>query len=168
MQKRSLLAAFAAATIVATVPGVAFAQDPVPTPTPTPTPQQRTSAGDVAKAPNFGSLMSALNNAQAQTEKLAAKTELTAQNVQFVNVEELVPADSAQALESALTQNEAQITELRSKIAQHTALQSILSAATTTPATPTATATPITAEDVVAVDVQDDGQVIVYYKKKKA
>ena len=183
MQKRTILAAFAAAAVVAAAPSVSRAQDPTPpTPAPAPAPQTRTSTGDVAKTPSFVSLMSALSSTAAHTEKLAAKTDLTAQNVQFVNVDELLQGSNAQALELALAKHEPQITALRTALAEHESFKTVLSTATTTPAATSTTSTtdtarstataaassPITTDDIIAVDVQDEGDVVVYYRKKQS
>ena len=78
MQTRTLLAALATAAAAAIVtPSISQAQDTT----------RATSKGEVAMAPNFGSLISAINATSAQNDKIKALTEITAANVQLVNVE---------------------------------------------------------------------------------
>lgn len=148
MHNRTLLAALAAAAITAiATPAVSYAQDP----------QKKESKGEVATAPNFGSLISAINSSAAHNEKLKAATTLTAENVQLVNVEDLLKGNSAEALTAALTKNEADITALRTTVGANTTINTML----------TSNATPLTSADVVATDVGADGKVIVYYWKKQ-
>jgi hypothetical protein len=70
-------------------PSVSQAQD---------TTTKKTSAGEVALKPNFGSLISALNSASAQNDKLKAMTEINASNVTLVNVEDLLKGNSVEGL----------------------------------------------------------------------
>ena len=152
MQNRTLLSALATAAVVAiATPSLTQAQNPTPTP---PTPQ--VSKGEVESAPNFGSLISALNSASAHNDKLKAMTEITAANIQLVNVDSLLKGNSAEALEAALKKNEADITTLRTTLGANTSITSAL----------TANSTPLTSADVVATDVGADGKVVVYYGKK--
>ena len=150
MQKRTLLAALATAAAAAIVtPSVSQAQDTTRT----------TSKGEVAMAPNITSLISAINSASATNDKLKAMTEVTAANVQLVNVEDVVKGNDStatMALQAALKKNEADLTALRTTLGANTALTGVL----------TANATPLTAADVVAADVGADGKVVVYYWKK--
>jgi hypothetical protein len=150
MHNRTLLTALATAfAVAAAAPSVSQAQD---------TTTKKTSAGEVALKPNFGSLISALNSASAQNEKLKAMTEINASNVTLVNVEDLLKGNSAEAFQAALKKNEADITTLRTTLGANTSLAGVM----------TANAVPLTAGDVVAADVGDDGKVTVYYWKKPA
>jgi len=150
MNNRTLLTALATAAAVAiATPSISQAQD---------TTTKKTSAGEVALKPNFGSLISAINSSSAQSEKLKAMTEVTAANVELVNVEELLKGENVEALQNALKKNEADLTTLRTTLGANTGLSGVL----------TANATPLTSADVVATDVSADGKVIVYYWKKSA
>ena len=141
MQNRTLLAALATAAAVAFVaPSVSHAQVP------------QTSKGEVATAPNFGSLMSALNSASAQNTKIQALTEINAANVQLVDVEPLLKGNNAEALKAALTKNEADVTALRTSLGANKGLNDVITASTT----PT-----LTAADVIAADVGPDGKVFI-------
>ena len=145
MHKRTFLAALAAAAVTAVAtPNVTFAQ------------QQKESKGEVATAPSFGSLMSAINSAATHNEKLKAATTLAADKVQLVNVEDLLQGNNVEALKNALTKYESDITALRTTVGEN---------ATITNALTTNTAK-LEAKDVVATDVTPDGKVIVYYWKK--
>jgi hypothetical protein len=150
MNNRTLLTALAAAAAVAiATPSISQAQD---------TTTKKTSAGEVALKPNFGSLISAINASSAQSEKLKALTEVTAANVELVNVQDLLKGESVDSLQNALKKNEADLTALRTALGANTALTGVL----------TANTTPLTSADVVATDVSADGKVIVYYWKKPA
>ena len=156
MHTRTLLAAFvAAAAIGIASPSISHAQ------------QKETSKGEVATTPSFGTLISAINSASAHNDKLKAMTELTADHVQLVNVEDLLKGQNVEALNNALTKNEADITTLRTTIESNKTITSLLTTGpTTTATTATTAATPLTAADVIATDVGADGKVIVYYWKK--
>ena len=148
MQNRTLLAAIATAAVVAiAAPSTSHAQVP------------QTSKGEVATIPSFGSLISAINASSAQAEKLKAITTVTAENVQYVDVSELVKGNSEEALKNALEKNQADITTLRASFAPETPLAAAL------------TAKPeleLKAEHIVATDVSADGKLVVYYWKKSA
>jgi hypothetical protein len=149
MHNRTLLSALAAAAIVAiATPSISQAQD---------TTTKKVSTGEVALKPNFGSLMSALKSAAAQNAKWTAMTtELTAENVQLVNVDSLLQGNNVEALNSALKTNEADVTTLRKTLGANTGLATILKSNTPE----------LTADDVIATDVGADGKVVVYYWKK--
>ena len=147
MQNRTLLSALAAAAFVAiATPSISQAQDTT----------VKVSKGEVALAPNFASLMSALKSSAAQNAKWTAMTtELTAANVQLVNVDSLQDTN-ADSLTAALKTNETDVATLRKTLGTNTALSAILKANTPE----------LTADDVIATDVGADGKVVVYYWKK--
>lgn len=149
MHNRTLLTALTTAFAVAVaVPSVSKAQDTT----------TKTSKGEVALKPNFGSLMSALNSASAHNDKLKAMTEVTAANVQLVNVEDLLKGNNVEAFNAALAKNEADVTALRTTLGANTTINGML----------TSNSVPLTATDVVATDVGADGKLVVYYWKKPA
>jgi len=149
MQKRTFLAALATAAAVAVVtPSISQAQDTT----------RATSKGEVALAPSFTSLMTAISSTSATTAKLKAMTDIAAANVQLVNVQDLLKDNSADSLTATLKQNDADITALRTTLGANTALAGVL----------TANTTPLTANDVVAADVTADGKVVLYYWKKSS
>jgi hypothetical protein len=150
MKNRTLLSALATAAVVAiATPSISQAQDTT----------KKVSTGEVALAPSFSSLMSALNSAAAQNAKWTAMTtELTAANVQLVNVDSLVTSTNADSLKAALKTNEADVATLRKTLGANTALTTILKGNTPE----------LTADDVIATDVAADGKVTVYYWKKSS
>lgn len=162
MHKRTLLAALATAASTAFLaPSVSHAQDPKPqpqppTPMPQPQPPTQTSKGEVAMQPSFGSLISALNSTAATNDKLKAMTTIDAANIQVVNVEDLAKGQDVEALNAALTKNEADVATLRSTLGANQTITDALKAKNPD----------LTAADVVATDVSADGKVIVYYWKK--
>ena len=119
-----------------------------------------TNTPEVALKPNFGSLISAINASAAHSEKIKAMTEVNAANVTLVNAEELLQGNSKEALEAALTKNEADIATLRTTLGANTGINGVITATTN--------ATPLTAADIIATDVTPDGKVVLYYWKKSA
>lgn len=158
MTSRTLLAAVATAAIAAIVtPSLSFAQD---------TTTKTTSKGEVAMAPNFGSLISAINASSKSNTALKAMTTVNATDVQLVNAADLVKGNDASALQNALTKNQADIEALRTTLGANTAINGVI---TTTAAPGAASAdAKLTANDVVAADVGADGKVTLYYWKKPA
>jgi len=148
MQNRTLLSALAAAAVVAiATPSISQAQDTT----------KKVSTGEVAMAPSFSSLMSALNSAAAQNAKWTAMTTpITAENVQLVNAESLLQGNDVAAFKTALKTNEADVATLRKTLGANTALATILKG----------NAPELTADDVIATDVSADGKATVYYWKK--
>lgn len=146
MHKRTLLAVLTTAAVTAVVtPSVSGAQQPT-----------QTAKGEVAIQPNFGSLIFALNSTAAHNDKLKAMTELTAANVQLVNVEDLLKGNNVEALTNALQKNETDVTALRTTLGANTTITSTL----------TTNTVPLTTTDVIATDVGADGKVVVYFWKK--
>src|SRR5581483_2403445 len=75
------------------VPGAAFAQ--------------------VSSQANFGQLISALNNINAQITQLQALNNLTVQDIRLVNVNDTLNGNNVQALNNALNRNNVQIVNLQ-------------------------------------------------------
>ena len=148
MKNRTLLSALATAAVVAiATPSISQAQDTT----------KKESKGEVAMAPSFSSLMSALNSVAAQNAKWTAMTTpITAENVQLVNAESLLQGNDVEAFKTALKTNEADVATLRKTLGANTALATILKGNTPE----------LTADDVIATDVSADGKAIVYYWKK--
>ena len=152
MQTRTLLAALTAAAIAAVVtPARSNAQDTT------------TSKGEVAMRPNFGSLISAINASSTHTDKIKGMTDLSASNVQLVNVEDLLKGNDVNALNNALTKNQSSIDSLRTTLGANTTINGLITSTASSMATD---APKLTANDVVAADVTDDGHVVLYYWKK--
>lgn len=157
MQTRTLLAAVATAAIAAIVtPSISSAQD---------TTVKKSSAGEVAMKPSFGSLISAINASAANTSKVKALTTVSATDVQLVNVEDLIKGNDVQALNNALTKNQTDIEALRSTLGGSQAFSTVLATPDTSAAAASMSMKPA-AKDVVAADVSPDGKVTLYYWKK--
>jgi hypothetical protein len=164
MQTRTLLAATAVAAITAiATPSISSAQDT--------TTKKQTSPGEVAMAPNFGSLISAINSSSKHNDKIKGLTDITATNVQLVNVEDLLQGNDVNALNNALQKNQADITTLQTTLGANSTINAAITATTLPSATAatdsTAKAATLTASDVIAADVTPDGKVVLYYWKKK-
>ena len=168
MQTRTLLAAVATAAIAAMVtPSLSNAQD---------TTKKAVSKGEVAMAPSFSSLISAINSGTASSDKIKSLTTVNAADVQFVNVEDLLKGNDPQALNDALSKNKEGVDALQSALGSNPALNLLLAssdsaAAKVTP--PAAAPTPMpsmakpSAKDIVAADVSADNKVVLYYWKKQ-
>jgi len=108
-----------------------------------------TTASTDAKA-NFGTVMSSI---KAGKTNVGAITGLTTVNeVNVVRVSDLAKGNNMQALDKAITDNQADITSLQTAISGNTALKAKLDAES------------IQASNVVAADVAADGSVTVYVK----
>jgi len=158
MTTRTLLAAVATAALAAVVtPSLSFAQDTT----------TKTSKGEVAmSAPNFGSLISAINASAKHNAALKAMTTVNATDVQLVNVADLLKGNDASALDAALTKNQSDIDALRSTLGANTTINTVITG-TAAPGAAAADAK-LSASDVVAADVGANGKVTLYYWKKPA
>jgi hypothetical protein len=165
MQTRTLLAATAVAAMTAiATPSVSRAQDT--------TAKKQTSKGEVAmSAPNFGSLISAINSSSKHNDAIKGLTDVNAANVQLVNVEDLLKGNDVNALNNALQKNQADITTLQTTLGANSTINAAITATTLPSAVAatdsTAKAATLTPSDVVAADVTADGKVVLYYWKKK-
>lgn len=108
-----------------------------------------TTASTGTKA-NFGSVMSSI---KAGKTNVSAITGLTAVNeVNVVKVSDLAQGNNMQALDKAISENQADITGLQTAISGNTALKAKLDAEQ------------VQASSVVAADVEADGSVTVYVR----
>jgi len=170
MQTRTLLTAIATAAVAAiATPSFSHAQTTPPKPT---TPM--VSKGDVDMAPSFASLMRAVNSQATKTDSIKALSNVSASNVQLVNVEDLLKGNDEEALKTALQKNESAISTLRSTLGADSTISNVITtggsanaATSTSTSTPTTSAnTALTTNDIVAADVTSDGKVVLYYWKK--
>src|SRR6476469_10137510 len=108
MQKRTLLAAVAAAAIAAIVtPSLSSSQD---------TTQKTVSKGAVAMQPSYSSLISAISSGTANADKIKALTSVNASDVQFVNVQDLLRGNSPDSLNALLSKNEDNVEAVRKAV----------------------------------------------------
>ena len=158
MQTRTLLAAVATAAIAAMVtPSLSNAQD---------TTTKKTSTGEVAMRPSFGSLISAINSSSSTNSKVKALTSVNATDVQLVNVEDLLQGNNVEALNNALTKNQSDIETLRTTLGGSQAFSTVLATADTSASATSSMSMKPAAKDIVAADVSPDGKVTLYYWKK--
>ena len=180
MKKRnSLYLVLPAAALVAfAAPSIAGAQEPTPTPTPTepapmpaptepstpamPAPQDTTPtdvappAEAVQDTVNFGTLISALNNVEGETQELQALSEVKPENVTVVNVADVAPEGAASAaLDAAMQKAEPGVAKLRESLSANSVVTGVLQSGS------------VQADNVVAADVGANGQVTVFVKPQQ-
>jgi hypothetical protein len=157
MNGRTLFAALPAAALLA-VAAPAFAQEPTPTTPPDTT--QRTEPTDTTQQAqpsdtggvqvNFSTLLSAVNNAETEAQDLAALDSLTPDKVSVVKVSDVAQGDAQAALAAAREKNKEGLDKLHQAINSHPALSSMLQASS------------LDANKVVAADVMNDGNVVLF------
>jgi len=179
--RRSLYLVLPAAALVAfAAPSIAGAQEPTPTPTPTepapmpaptepstpamPAPQDTTPT-DVAPPAeavvaqdtvNFGTLISALNNVEGETQELQALSEVKPEDVTVVNVADVAPEGAASAaLDAAMQKAEPGVAKLRESLSANSVVTGVLQSGS------------VQADNVVAADVGANGQVTVFVKPQQ-
>jgi hypothetical protein len=140
--KRILLIGSLAVAATALAAGNAAAQDTL----------QR--AGTVARAPSWQSLMTALAATDSATARIATRT-VTPNDIRVVDVKEVLGTQSDEPIKAALDQHKDHIAALRDAIAKHMTYTVALAAHREKPE----------ARDVIAVDIQNDGDVLVYFRK---
>ncbi|HET9984982.1 MAG TPA: hypothetical protein VFQ38_15390 [Longimicrobiales bacterium] len=145
-----ILAAMAALLVTAVAPSMTSAQQPAPTPAPT------------AKQPvqfTLASFNAALPNTAANIAKAEGLKELTADRVKLVSLADLVKQENVKSVNL----------EMRSENVQ--ALQSYLTSSRPNAATIrqalSTEALKLSPSDVVAIDVLDTGDTVLYYQPPK-
>jgi hypothetical protein len=106
--------------------------------------------GERAGQPNWGTLMSSINNSSTEVTELQGLKNLTATNVQVVNVSDLAKGNNMEALHNALQRHDADITKLRTAVGANTVITQQLKSKN------------IAANRVVAIDVDPTGTVYVF------
>ena len=140
MKRILLIGSLSLAAVV--LPGSASAQDTL----------QR--AGTVARTPSYQSLMTAISQTETATSKIAARS-VTAADIRVVDVKTVVGGEDDKALKTALETHKSHLTALRTAITNNAAFTAALAAHKDKP----------TSDDVIAVDIQDAGDVLVYFRK---
>ncbi|HEU4630410.1 MAG TPA: hypothetical protein VFS08_11740 [Gemmatimonadaceae bacterium] len=164
-RKTTLFAAVAASLVAIGAPQGAQAQEPQPPtqpPTEPTTPQPPTSLPtqpptDTAQQPtppsaaqsSAAEVITALSRIDAQIQALQSAT---VGNVRVVNVNNAVQGAGAEQLSSAIELNQAGIQKLRAAVDSNEAVRTALSQSN------------VSVDNVVAIDVQSSGDVVVYYK----
>ena len=140
--KRILLISSLSLAVAAVLPGSVRAQDTL----------QR--AGTVTRTPTYQSLMTAIAQTETATGKVATRS-VTATDIRVVDAKNVVGGENDKALKTALDTHKDHLTALRTAISNNPAYSAALAAHKDKP----------TANDVIAVDIQDGGDVLVYFRK---
>ena len=121
-------------------------------PTASPQPENRQAT--------FGNLIAALNNINVQIDRLSVLSDITADNFQVVNVEDVLSGNNVQALNNALNNNDVEVlTEFLNNVLNNpncsvvalcNSLNNVLQNAD------------IAVNDVIAINVLSGGDVIVF------
>ena len=130
---------FAAASLLADTAG---AQDTLQRP------------GALARTPSYQSLIASLGATPAATEKIGART-VTATDIRVVDVSTIMGSESDEPIKAALEQHKDAIAALRAAIGKNMVYTVALAGHKDKPE----------AKDVIAVDILDNGDVLVYFKK---
>lgn len=110
--------------------------------------------GELARTPSYASLIASLAATGTATEKVASRT-VTATDIRVVDVSTIMGSESDEPIKAALDQHKDLITALRAAIAKNPAYTVALAAHKDKPE----------ADNVIAVDILDNGDVLVYFKK---
>lgn len=143
MKRILMLCSLAAALGVA--PALASAQDTV------------SRGGEVARMPSYATLMSALAATERATEQLKSMTMINEQDVRVVDVSTLLTAENEAEFNSTIERHKSELDSLHAAIQANTTLSN---AVTSQPNQPTV-------QDVVAAEVIDDKEVVLYVRRKQ-
>lgn len=111
-------------------------------------------AGTVARAPSYSSLMTAIAATPSATEKVTQRN-VMATDIRVVDANSVVGGENAEALKAALETHKDHIAQLQKAISNNPAYTAALAAHKDKPV----------ANDVIAVDILDEGDVVVYFRK---
>ena len=110
--------------------------------------------GALARSPSYASLIASLAATPTATEKVGART-VTATDIRVIDANTVIGADNDEAVKAALEQHKDLIAALRAAIAKNMAYTVALAGHKDKPE----------AKDVIAVDILDGGDVLVYFRK---
>ena len=110
--------------------------------------------GALARTPSYQSLIASLGATAAATEKIGART-VTATDIRVVDVSTIMGSESDEPIKAALEQHKDAISALRAAIGKNMVYTVALAGHKDKPE----------AKDVIAVDILDNGDVLVYFKK---
>lgn len=158
-RKTTLFSAVAASLVAIGAPQGAQAQEPQPPtqpptlpvlpPAPTDTAQLPTAAPPTAAQSSAAEILTALSRSDAQIQALQSAT---VGSVRAVNVNTAVQGAGAEQLASAIELNQAGIEKLRTAVKSNEAISTALGQSN------------VAVDNVIAIDVQSSGDVVVYYK----
>ena len=110
--------------------------------------------GVLARSPSYQSLISSLAGVAAATEKVNNRM-VTATDIRVIDVKTVLESENDEPMKAALDQHKDLIAALREAIGKNPAYTVALAGHKDKPE----------AKDVVAVDILDSGDVLVYFKK---
>ena len=110
--------------------------------------------GALARTPSYQSLIASLGATAAATEKIGTRT-VTATDIRVVDVSTIMGSESDEPIKAALDQHKDAISALRAAIGKNMVYTVALAGHKDKPE----------AKDVIAVDILDSGDVLVYFKK---
>ena len=140
--KRILLIGSLSLAVVAVLPGSARAQDTVK------------RAGTVTRTPTYQSLMTAISQTETATTRVTTRS-VTATDIRVVDAKTVVGGEDDKTVKTALDTHKDHLAALRTAIANNPAYSAALAAHKDKPV----------ANDVIAVDILDEGDVLVYFRK---
>ena len=103
-----------------------------------------------AQQNTVGNLIAALNNIAVQITNLNALNDLTVEDVQVVNVEDVLNGNNVEAFNNALNRNNVEIIELRNTLNNNEIVKNVLNNNN------------VAIGEVVAIDVLSGGDVVVF------
>ena len=140
--KRILLISSLSLAVAAVLPGPAGAQDTL------------SRAGTLPRTPTYTSLMTAISQTVTATGKVTTRS-VTATDIRVVDASTVIGGEDDKAMKAALETHKDHIRALQTAIGNNPAYSAALAAHKDKP----------TANDVIAVDIQDGGDVLVYFRK---
>ena len=111
-------------------------------------------AGTVARTPSYNSLLTAIEATQSATDKVKSRT-VTATDIRVVDANSVIGADNDATVKAALDTHKDHLATLRTVIGTNPAYVAALAGHKDKPM----------ANDVIAVDIMNDGDVLVYFRK---
>jgi len=115
---------------------------------------RKVSTGDVVKPADLATVIASIDAIAAQTARFQAISNLAAENVKLIDVS-AVPESNDSLITAAVEKNKGALEGLQKALEANAVLKDVLSK--NSPA--------LTAQNVVAINVTEDGAVQVFYKK---
>jgi len=113
---------------------------------------QQPASAQQSRQATLGNLIAALNNIAVQINNLEALNNLTVEDVQVVNVQNVLNNNNVEAFNNALNRNNVEIITLRDTLNNNEIIQNVLNN------------NDVEIGQVVAVNVLSGGDVIVFYQ----
>ena len=114
-----------------------------------------TRGGTVARTPSYTSLLSSIEATPTATDKVKQRTTVTADQIRVVDANSVIGPNQGLSIMTAFDKHKDHITELRAALGANPAYAAALAAHEAKP----------TVNNVMAVDILADGDVLVYFRK---